>query len=191
MLRIRFLRVILSFMYPPCPRVCYTQWCDILSRHAWWLIRRPFLLEALSSSVQDWLSIHWCRDIDMKFIELHIIESVVAAARFPKSPIIGYWNVISVFTKGEDPLTLELSSSVCWIQSAAFLANINGNALLGLYLKSWRHGSYTRCACRGGSLCRTYGMETHMCRVSAHWQTGEESCCTGWSACDCCPHTRR
>ena len=134
MIHIGLLRVILSFVYPRCPRVCYTQWCDILSRHAWWLIRRPFLIEALSSSVQDRLSVYWCRDIDMKFIELHIIESVAAAALFPKLPIIGYWNVISIVTK-EDPLTLELSSNVCWIQSVTFLANINGNALLGLYLK--------------------------------------------------------
>ena len=127
----------------------------MLSRHAWWLIRRPFLIEALSSSVQDWLSIHWCRDIDMKFIELHVIESVATAARFPKLPIIGYWNMILV-TEGEDPLTLELSSNVCWIQSVTFLANINGNALLGLCLKSWRHDSYTRCACRRGSLSLSY-----------------------------------
>jgi hypothetical protein len=74
------------------------------------------------------------------------------------------------------------------------LANNNGNALLGLYLKSWQHGSYIRCACRRGPLCRTYGMETHMCRVSAHWQTGEKESCSkleGLSVCDCCPHTRR
>jgi hypothetical protein len=138
----------------------------MLSRHAWWLIRRPFLIEALSSSVQDWLSIHCCRDIDMKFIELHVIESVATAARFPKLPIIGYWNMILVVTEGEDPLTLELSSNVCWIQSVTFLANINGNALLGWYLKSWRHDSYTRCACRRGSVSVVHMEWKHTC---AEW----------------------